>query len=253
MNKLPDTTFTINNATEAVWIVDKLKEVYKGQTVLNCLPTSAYDTAGFIYTTRNYSHTAKNDLQIEWNKKTSYNGLGCYPNNKSYKVSDLMLPLQDGAYQIEQTIGGKEWLDFLLLKFLLQGVINLKEYNQMKSAVIAQLYKHSHVWGYSSSEYLNTGLPSMYQRSSAETSRSTIEFTNLGETPLGKFNSSPQEINSCLNTKYLAKIGCTYVEVSVISTNPNNPDLLRVVDLAGVRFYWVYKRDLYSNTLGDSK
>ena len=51
---------------------------------------------------------------------------------------------------------------------------------------------------------------------------------------------------------YLVKIDTTYKEVRVVSTNPSNTELVRVVDLEAEKFYWVYRKDLFTN-VGDLK
>lgn len=247
--RLPDTTFIVDNATEAAWIVDKLKEVYKEQKVLSCLPVGSYGSVGFIYTTRNYKYGASNDLQIEWNSKTSF-GLESYTSNKVYKVSNLMTPLEDGAYQIEQTPAGKEWLEMLLLKFLLQGAMDLKEYVTASDHVhrIKQLRKGDYKGsvgnksGWDCRENFDYKMKKIYQYDRG--------LPKIDEITPAK--ALPTNLADPFKTKYLVKINSTYTEVYIVPNVkiPNsNPNLVRVVDLIGEQFYWVYKKDLFTNTL----
>lgn len=239
MNKLPNLKLLCANEAEAKWATSKLYALLP-----DAQQTTAYlsDIYWLYYNanTDNFGYDTDSEYDTETGGTTSK---GCYPERTIYKVSELMTPLQDGAYQIEDS-AGKEWLEFLLLKFLLQGVMELSEYTQALDYLpkIRQLRKGNYRGsvgnksGWDMRADFDYEIPKIYQHTVSE-----VVTTH-----------------QLLNQKYLVKVDSEYKEVYILPNKVNpyssHPNLVRVVDLIGEKFYWVYEWDLYSNSKkGDLK
>lgn len=250
MNKLPDLKLLCVNETEAKWATSKLYALLPDASTTTANLSAIY----WLYynaNTNNFGYDTDSEYDLETGGVTDK---GCYPERIVYKVSELMTPLQDGAYQIEDSAEGKKWLEFLLIKFVLQDVMSLTEYEQATRYLpkIRQLRKGNYngsvdnTNGWDIREGFEYGLPKIYQHTDKVFDYSTSSHTVLSVTNLVDL----------FNQKYLVKIDSAYVEVYIVpnAKTPNgNTDLVRVVDLVGEKFYWVYRSDIYSNNTGDLK